>query len=378
MLWDIALQHTRSARRARAGYNRPVRDPYDVLGVTRSASADEIKGAYRKLSKEWHPDKHKGDKAAEDRFKEINQAYEILGDAEKKKKFDTFGSAGGPGGQGFSGFDFSRFDFGGNGAPDLEDLFGSFFGGAGRKQRAQERGEDLEMRAEVTLGEVLTGVERTVRLRRMMPCGTCRGSGSAEGGELLTCDECGGTGTVVKRNSSFFGVIEQRALCTRCGGSGKVPKHPCGECSGEGRRMHDDTLAFRIPPGVHDGQTLRVTGGGGAGRRGTPPGDLFVHIAVSPDARFVRDGDDIRSTLTIDVAQAALGDEVDVETLHGTVRLKIPEGTQPGQTLRIKGKGLPSLSSGKTGNHDVGIVVEVPRKLSRAQRKLLEEWRGLR
>lgn len=355
-----------------------MQNPYDTLGVSRDASADDIKRAYRKLSKEWHPDRHKGDKAAENKFKDINQAYEVLSDPQKKSQYDRFGSTGGQGfGGGAGGFDFSGFNVNGQGAPDLEDLFGSFFGGGTRRQRAEGKGQDLETQIEITLTDVLHGTERTMNVRRLMPCDTCKGSGSAEGKDMLTCDECGGTGTVVQRNSSFFGVIEQRAMCGRCGGSGKVPKHPCTTCSGEGRTMQDDTLTVRIPAGVEHGQTLRVPGGGGAGRRSAPAGDLFVHVRVQHDPRFTREGDDVHSAVRLHVLQAMLGDDIDVDTLHGSVRLKVPEGTQPGQVLRIKGKGLPSLSSGRLGNHHVHVTVDIPTKLSKHERKLLEEWKTL-
>lgn len=357
-----------------------MKNPYDTLGVSPSASPEELKAAYRKMSKEWHPDKHKGDKAAEERFKEINRAYELLSDPQKKSQYDRFGSAGESGGfgGGAGGFDFSGFNFNGQGAPDLEDLFGSFFGGGGRRQRTESKGQDLETHVDITLAEVLTGVERSLRLTRLMACDICGGNGSAEGKDMLTCDECGGTGSVTKQSSSFFGVIEQRVLCSRCGGSGKVPKHPCSACSGEGRKQRDDTLLIRIPAGVQDGQTLRVQGGGGAGRRGAQAGDLFVHVRVQGDRRFTRDGDDIHTPVTLHVLQALLGDEIDVETLHGTVRLKVPEATQSGQVMRIKGKGLPSLSSGRMGDHHVHVTVDIPKKLSKAERKLLEEWRGMR
>ncbi len=350
-----------------------MRNPYDVLGLSKDASAEDIKRVYRQKSKEWHPDKHKGDKAAEEKFKEINEAYSILSDPKKRSQYDQFGSTGQGGGFGGGGFDFSGFGQGG--MPDLEDLFGSFFGGNGRRQKAARRGEDLQTEVEVTLQEIVTNVERTVRVRRMAACDTCRGSGSAEGSEMTTCDTCGGTGNVTRRESSFFGVIEQRAPCDTCGGSGKVPKVPCKTCRGDGRVERSDTLTFSVPAGVHDGQVLRVSGQGGAGRRGEPAGDLYVAIRVQNDSRFVRDGDDIHTTLQLHVLQAILGDVADVETLHGVVQLKIPEGTQPGQVLRIKGKGLPSLQTGRVGSHDVHIEVMIPTKLSKTERKLLEEWR---
>lgn len=353
-----------------------MRDPYAVLGVSKTASPDEVKQAYRKLSKEWHPDKHKGDKSAEDKFKEINEAYETVSDPKKRAQYDQFGTTGNSqGGFNAGGFDFSGFA---QGMPDLEDLFGSFFGGAGRRQRASQRGEDLQADVEITLAEVLSGAQREIRVRKMAVCDVCGGSGAEKGTEVVTCDQCGGTGTVTRQAQSIFGVIQQQTVCDRCNGSGKIPKTPCKNCKGQGRVEKTETLTFAIPAGVHDGQTLRVSGQGGAGRRGEQPGDFYIAVHVREDPRFLREGDDIHTSLALHVLQAILGDEVEVETLHGPVTLKIPEGTQPGQVLRIKGKGLPSLQNGRVGNHDVRIEIEIPKKLSKTERKLLEEWKNSR
>lgn len=357
------------------------KDYYDVLGLPHGAPLEEVKKTYRTLSKELHPDKRKGDKEAERRFKEVNEAYEVLGNPEKKKMYDQFGAAGpgggGPGfGQGFGGFDFSTFT---EGDLDLGDLFGSFFGGSmGRAQRTrEERGEDRAVNVEMDLRDVLRGRRERFSAQHFRTCDSCGGSGVEPGASLVTCSVCGGTGQVTRTTRSFFGVIQQRSPCRQCGGSGNIPERPCAQCAGEGRVKNTEAITVEIPGGVQDGQTLRVRGKGEAGRRGAPAGDLYVTVRVRGDSRFTRDGDDIRSTLMLPVTDAILGTQVSVETVHGPVTLKIPEGTQPSQVLRLKGKGLPSLRGGRIGDHYVTVQVEVPEKLSREERKLLEEWRAM-
>lgn len=355
------------------------KDPYAILGIERSASQDDVKKAYRALSKEWHPDRHKGDKAAEEKFKEINQAYEILSDPEKRRMFDQFGARGGPGGSGgpggMGGFDFSQFqgaDFGSFG-----DIFESFFGG-GRTQPQRDRGQDREVEISVPLARVVAPVEQTISTRTLRKCATCDGSGAQSGSSLVSCKGCGGTGQVTRTAQTIFGTVQQRAVCPQCQGSGKIPEKACGTCGGEGRNAEKTDVTVQIPAGIDDGQTLRVTGGGDAGRRGAPAGDLYVHVRVTPDDRFERSGPDIRSLLTVHALDAILGTERDVETVHGTVRVEVPEGTQPGQVLRVKGKGLPVLGSSRMGDHYVTVEVEIPAKISRAERKILEEWRAAR
>ena len=356
------------------------RDYYEVLGVARDASSEDIKKAYRRLSKELHPDKHQGDKQAEQKFKEVNEAYEVLSDASKRGRYDQFGVAGagqggGPGG--FGGFDFSGFQ-GFQDGFDLSDLFGSFFGGSARGRReASERGANREIRIKIDLLEAVTGVRREIVLERSAACPECDGKGAAKGSDLIKCPECGGTGQTVSSSQSFFGVIQHSQACARCGGSGKVPEKPCAACRGEGRKGMKDTVAVEVPAGIADGQTLRIAGYGDAGRRGTKAGDLFVHLSVTEDPRFRREGDDIHSLVALAVTSAILGDEIDVETVHGNVTLKIPAGTQPGQVFRLKGRGMPVLSSSRTGDHYVTVTVEIPKKLSREEKRLLEEWRKL-
>ncbi len=355
------------------------KDFYAILGVPRSASEADIKQAYRKLSKELHPDKHKGDKTKEAKFKEVNEAYEVLGDAKKKQAYDQFGSTNGesPFGGGFSGgggFDPSQFQ-----GADFSDLFESFFGGTGGRRRGSDgKGRNVETEIGITLAEAVTGTERSVTMNVQVTCSDCGGPGSAEGSKLVNCTECGGTGSISKTMNSLFGSIRQNVVCPTCRGNGKVPEKPCKKCSGEGRTQEKKTVTVRIPSGIDEGQTLRVTGEGEAGRRGGPAGDLLVHISVAPDKRFERNGDDIRSSISIPVVDAVLGADVTVDTVHGPMTMTVPSGTQPGQVLRIKHKGMPVLNTSRTGDHYVTIDVLIPGKLSREERKLFEELRKFR
>ncbi len=358
------------------------KDFYEILGVSRSASADEIKQAYRKLSKELHPDKNKGNKDAEEKFKEVNQAYETLTDPKKRQMYDQFGQAG-PGqggfGGGFNPNDFAGFDFGQGGRMDFGDIFESFFGGsaAGGGRRRQRKGDDREVSLTLTLDQVVHGGEQVLKFRRLEACEECSGSGAAKGSSLVNCSDCGGTGQVTRVTQSFFGAIQQTGVCPRCQGSGKVPEKICRRCDGEGRMAVDAKVTITVPAGIADGQSLRVQGEGDVGRRGEPAGDLFVRIQVPADDRFERDGSDVRSLLTISVLQALLGDEVSIPTVQGDVTLSIPAGTQPNQVLRVRGKGFPVLQGRGHGDHYVTIVVHIPTKLSRDEKKLLEEWQKL-
>ncbi len=357
-------------------YNRHIaKDLYAVLGISKTASADEVKQAYRKLSKEWHPDKHKGEKKAEEKFKEINEAYEILGNSDKRRQYDQFGTMGGPGAGGFGngGFDFSGFQNGDMG--DLGDLFSSFFGGAAGRSQAQTRGADHEVVVTIDLAEAVSGARRTVRLQHFAECEICKGSGAQEGAKIITCSTCSGTGQVTRVAQSFFGQIQQRSVCPQCHGSGKIPEKPCSTCNGDGRTQKRDDITVDIPAGIADGQTLRVRGSGDAGLRGQASGDLFVHIEVKADDRFRRDGDDIHAVTAIHPVDAILGATITVETVQGPVTVEVPAGTQPGQILRVKGKGMPVLSSSRHGDHYVQIDVIIPKKLSREEKRIVEEWR---
>ncbi len=366
------------------------RDYYDILGLQRGASADDIKQAYRKLSKEWHPDKHKGDKKAEEKFKEINEAYEALNDPKKKQMYDQFGTTGSPhfgsgpsaGPGGFGGFDFSGFTgegpSSGSGRIDFSDLFEGLFGGGGRRGRPrEERGDDREITVTISFMEAVSGVRRALRVRKLDACKTCGGSGAESGAKLVTCEKCGGTGQIIRQSQSFFGMLQQSVLCSQCRGSGKVPEKPCKTCSGEGRVADDVTVTVDIPAGIADGQSLRVRSSGDAARQNGTPGDLYVRIRVESDERFVREGDNIKTVVTIGVPDAILSTEIPIATVHGSSTLKIPAGTQSGQVFRIKHKGMPVLNTSRFGDHYVTVTVEIPAKLSREERKLVEEWKKL-
>ncbi|MDP7247252.1 MAG: molecular chaperone DnaJ [Candidatus Peribacteraceae bacterium] len=349
------------------------RDYYDILGVSRDASVGDIKKAYRKLSKELHPDKNKDDKEAEHKFQEVNEAYEVLSDDKKRKQYDTFGSAGVGGAGGAGGFDFSGFQNMGG----LGDIFEGFFGGnrgGGRTQRS-ERGRDREVRLTIEFDEAVKGTQKTIALETFISCNECEGKGTEKGSEMIMCSDCGGTGQQTKTAQSFFGVIQQNFVCSSCSGAGRVPDKKCSACSGEGRIQKKETVTLDIPPGMHDGQTLRLAGKGEAGRHGAQSGDLYLLIAIRPDPRFERDGDDIRTHSVLSVLDAILGTQVKVKTVHGDTELKIPAGTQPNQIFRVKGKGMPVLGSSRHGDHYVTIGVEIPSKLSKDEKRLMEEWK---
>ena len=350
-------------------------DFYHTLGLSRDADEAAIKKAYRDLSKKWHPDKHKGDKEAEAKFKDINEAYEVLGNKQRRAQYDQFGSTGGPGGQGFDFSGFQSGEFSG-----LGDIFESFFGGGGgfsQRRQADQRGGDMQVRIQVDFMESVSGTKKTMKLDRLIACDACGGSGAEKDAKTVTCRECGGTGQITRTAQSFFGTIQQSVLCSSCQGAGTVPDKKCTSCQGEGRRKASKEVTVEIPAGIHDGQTIRVSGQGEAGRQGAPAGDLYVIIQVKADPRFHRQGDDIQSEATISVPDAILGTTITVETVQGETTLKVPEGTQSGQVLRLKGKGMPILNSSRHGDHYVTVAVSIPKKLSRAEKKLIEEWKNL-
>ncbi|MEK7137103.1 MAG: molecular chaperone DnaJ [Patescibacteria group bacterium] len=357
-------------------------NPYEILGVSRSATPDEIKKAYRSLSKQWHPDKHKGEKAAEEKYKQINRAYEVLSDPKKRQMYDQYGTeepfgAGGasagtqgsPFGGGFSGFNFQ--------GEGLDDLFASFFGGGrgGRVER-EVQGRDIEATVQISMRDAYHGGRRALRISKYIVCEKCSGSGAREGSKKISCTNCSGTGQVTRTAQSFFGTIRQSAMCEKCHGSGRVPEHPCSACKGEGRVQGVEEVTVEIPRGIADGQTRRVHGKGEAGRQGAVAGDLYVHIAATPDPRFRREGNDLHVDVTIPVPDAVLGREVHIEMFDGPLTVKIPEGTQPGQSLRVKGKGMPVLGSSRFGDLSMKVNVELPKKTSRREKELWEELRG--
>ncbi len=347
------------------------RDYYEVLGVSRDADADTLKSAYRKLALQYHPDRNPDDAVAEEKFKEASEAYAILADNEKRAMYDRFGHegvAGAGGGGGFAqGGDFSGF------GDIFNDLFGDLFGAAGaaggRRGRGQ-RGADLRYNLEIDLNQAADGLEASIEIPKTLACEACHGSGAAPGTEPERCGSCGGSGQAIFQQ----GLFRISRPCDQCRGEGFVVRNPCGECRGAGRVEGERTLSVRVPAGVDDGMRLRVSGEGEAGVAGGPPGDLYVVISVAPHPLFERDGPDLHCERPIPFTQAALGGEIEVPTLEGRVQLKIPEGTQSGKTFRLRGKGLPNLADGRRGDQFVRIFVEVPAKLTRKQRELLEEF----
>ncbi len=351
------------------------RDYYEVLGVSRSASKEEIKKAYRKLALKYHPDRNPGDKKAENKFKEATEAYEILSDESKRRNYDQFGHAG-------VGSGFDAGGFGGGAAfrdfqdifGDFSDIFGEFFGGGartrgGRRSRVR-RGDDLRYDLEITLMEAYQGTEKHIEVPRQTMCDGCQGSGCAPGHKPSTCPQCRGTGQI-SMTQGFFSISR---TCNRCGGAGTIITNPCVKCHGTGRVMTRNKVHVKVPPGALTGLKLKVSGEGEAGLNGGPPGDLYIVIIVQPHEIFDREGDDIICEVPISITQAALGTEMKVPTLDGKVKMKIPAGTQTGKVFRLSGKGMPSLRGYGHGDQLVRVVVETPKRLTPRQRELLEEF----
>ncbi|MDX1542090.1 MAG: molecular chaperone DnaJ, partial [Geminicoccaceae bacterium] len=346
------------------------RDYYDVLGVRRGASANEIKQAFRKLALQHHPDRNPGDKAAEVRFKEINEAYEVLKDDQKRAAYEQFGHAAfeaGMAGRGAAaGFDFGSF------ADVFDDLFGDFVGaGGGRRRGAQSRGADLRYNLEITLEEAFTGRQAQIRVPTTVACDTCSGSGSAKGAPPGICPSCRGAGRV-RAQQGFF-TIER--TCPTCSGTGRVINDPCEVCNGQGRVHREKTLSVSIPAGVEDGTRIRLSGEGEAGVRGGSSGDLYIFVSVSPHRLFTRDGSNLYCRVPIPFTTAALGGQIEVPTIDGKrARLQIPEGTQTGHRFRLRGKGMTQLHGTTRGDMFCEIVVETPVNLSKKQKDLLREF----
>ena len=345
------------------------RDYYEVLGVERGASEAELKKAYRRLAMKYHPDRNPDDKGAEEKFKEANEAYEVLSDAAKRSAYDQYGHAGvdpqmgGGGAGGFGGANFSDI-FG--------DVFSDFFGGGRGGQRGgAQRGSDLRYTLELDLEEAVRGTTVTIRVPTLAECKTCDGSGAKKGSSPVTCTTCGGIGQV-RMQQGFFSVQQ---TCPRCHGSGKMITDPCGSCHGQGRVEESKTLSVKVPPGVDTGDRIRLSGEGEAGAHGGPAGDLYVVVNVREHAIFQRDGKHLYCEVPISFADAALGGELEVPTLDGRVKLKIPEGTQTGKLFRLRGKGVAPVRGGGAGDLLCKVAVETPVNLDKRQRELLEEFR---
>ena len=360
------------------------RDYYEVLGVSKNASEDDIKKAYRKLAKQYHPDLHPGDKECEEKFKELNEAAEVLGDPEKRKKYDQFGHAafdpnagfGGAGGAGFSGFgDFSGFGGFGDIFGDLGDIFGFGTGGtSGARRNAPQRGESVRTGVTLTFEEAAFGCKKEVSIGRVEECPDCHGSGCAAGTTAETCPDCGGTGTVRTTRRTPFGTVQSTGACSKCGGSGRIIHQPCPTCRGKGAVRRNKKITVNIPAGIDDGQTISLKGQGSAGANGGPAGDLLVTVAVRDSDKFERDGSNVLSEVSVTFTQAALGADLQVDTIDGKVKLTIPEGTQPGTVFRLRGKGIPFLRGSGRGDQYVTVNVDVPRSLSSHQKDALRAY----
>ncbi len=348
------------------------KDYYEILGVARNASTDDIRRAYKKLAKQYHPDLNKSPDSAE-KFKEINEAASVLADDKKRANYDRFGTAAEGHGASEGGFDFRDTNFSDFGF-DFDEIFNRFFRGGGFQRRRPGRGSDLRYDLEITLEEAAKGVKKSIAIEKMHVCPECEGSGAKENADIRTCDTCHGTGFQRQTRQMPFGVFTTSSTCSRCGGQGSVIKNPCRKCHGSGRIEKEKKLEVEIPAGIEDDMRLRIAGEGEAGEKGAPPGDLYIFLNIKPHRIFERDGPDLNIEVPITFAQAALGAEIEVPTLAGKAKLKIPEGTQPGTVLRMKGKGMPDLQRGIVGNQNVKIIIEVPQKLSSRQKKLLEEF----
>jgi len=355
------------------------RDYYEVLGVTKNATADEIKRAYRKLAIQYHPDKNPGNKAAEEKFKEAAEAYDVLSTPDKKAKYDRFGHAGL---DGQAGPDFSQ------GFGDLNDILNNLFGGGGfggfnfgfgGQQQSQGpkvyRGRDIRTRVTLTLEEVAKGVKKQVSIERMVPCPDCNGRGAKSSADIKTCPACHGTGQIKRVANSIFGQTIQYSTCQQCGGEGKIITNPCRNCSGTGLVRKKETMDVTIPAGVEEGMQLTMRGGGHYGKNDGPAGDLLILIQIQDHKDFKRDGNNLIYTKILSVTEAILGAEVEIPCLDGKYRVKVEPGTQSGQTVRLKGKGLPTVNSYGNGDLYIKYVVYIPKKVTKEERALLENLR---
>ena len=354
------------------------RDYYEVLGVSKTANDAELKSAYRKLAKKYHPDLNKDNKEAEEKFKEVNEAYEVLSSAEKRQKYDQFGHAGvdpnfGAGGYGGYGGGFGGFeDF------DLGDIFGSFFGGGfgggAQRRNAPTRGESVRVSVVLAFEEAAFGCSKEITVNRTEACPECSGSGAEKGTTAETCQTCRGTGSVKTTRRTPLGMVSTSGVCQTCHGTGKIIKNPCKSCSGSGKKRVSRKLSVNIPAGIDDGQTVSLRGEGNAGSNGGPAGDVLITVSVRPHHILTRDGTSIMCDVPITFTQAVLGAEIEVPTLDGKVKYTVPEGTQTGTVFRLRGKGVPVLSGSRRGDQFVRVNIEVPKNLTQKQKDLLNEF----
>ena len=355
------------------------RDYYEVLGVDKNISDDELKKAYRKKAKLYHPDLHPGDAEAEKNFKEVNEAYEVLSDKDKRSRYDQFGHAGvdpnfNPGGAGGFGGGFGGFDFG-----DLGDIFGSMFGGgfgggSRSNPNAPRRGSDLEQSVTISFEEAAKGCKKTIKITRIEKCENCGGSGAKKGTSPVSCGACGGRGKVNVTQRTPFGVVQTQTACDKCGGKGKIISDPCEVCSGKGLIRKTTEKTVDIPAGIDDGQAFRLSGEGNCGLNGGPNGNLIVYVNIRPHPIFERQGYDVYCEIPVTFVQAALGAEITVPTLYGKVKLNIHEGTQAGDMFKLRDKGIKRLNYSGKGDQYVKIAVEIPKELSKEQKQILKDF----
>ena len=351
------------------------KDLYEVLGVSRNASDDEIKKAYKKMVKQYHPDLNPDSKTAEEKMKEVNHAYDVLSDADKKARYDQFGDDGNNSG----GYGGGAGGFGGFGGGDFGDIFDMFFGGGGgggrgRNQNAPRQGNDLRVDIRVSFEEAAKGVTKDIEISRTESCTDCGGTGAKAGTERKSCQNCGGSGKVRVNQQTPFGQFQTVKTCPKCGGKGTVVETPCPSCHGTGRLKKNRTIKVNVPPGVDTDSRLRMQNEGEGGTNGGPPGDLYIYITVAPHEFFRRNGDDILCNVPITMVQAALGAEIEVDTLDGKVKLTIPAGTQSGTSFRLRGRGFPKLRGYGKGDQHVRVSVQTPTNLSAEQKDLLKKF----
>lgn len=360
------------------------KDFYEILGVTKSASQDEIKKAYRKKAHEFHPDKDKGNA---DKFKEVNEAYQVLSNQEQRSQYDQFGQTydqaqrngqtppGGFGG-GFQGDPFSGFGFGGNQGGvefDLGDIFGDLFGSQNQRQARRKKGIDLEMPLTISFEDSIFGLEKEITLDKKDTCSTCSGSGAKPDTKIMTCPKCHGQGQIQTSRRTIFGNIQSAIVCDRCDGDGKIPEHPCDDCKGSGVKRQQKTISIKIPAGIDNGQRIRLSGEGEVGYKGSNHGDLYLLVHVQRSKEFLREGHNLLKTIPISFSQAALGSKVMVETVDGKIELKIPAGTQSGKVFRVGNKGVPFVNSSKRGDLLITVRVVVPNKLTKKETEIIKQ-----